>query len=663
MSEPILTAARQYDRHQRDPKAKQFYNSAAWQRCRQNKLAQTPWCERCNAAARHVHHRQPIATPAGWDKRLDAAGLMSLCIGCHNAVEHAARTGETPALPALPAAAGILQPIEDEKFYFDPEAGDRPIRFIEKFCRHYEGQWAGQTLQLLDWQRQLVRTLYGWMRRGEGSAPHPRRRFTEMFLLSAKGAGKTPLLSAIGQYELFAGGEHAAHVVSMATDFKQAQLTQDWAKKSILQDAQLEKLAHLTQWEIRCERTAAKWTTLSGTFAGRAGFRPSCVLADEAWEWPNGKCYESLTANLFKRRQPLVLIATNAGESRECYCWALYEQAKAVLCGTSKRTDLLPAIYEAPEELDWTSEAAARAACPSMPEVIPFASLEPEITKARQSPAEEAKYRRLHLSQWRKSGARQWLDMQLWDEAERSHEERRRKTEVGRQNNPSASFTDNWQLATGNSPGALYIGLDLSEGDDLCSAVFVYVMPERLYVTCRNWLPRQTADEYERAGTATFSEPDVTLLDEVTVNASVRRGIADELIAAHAAHKIDKVCYDAYRADEVVARLTAAGITCVPIRQGFGVSPGCAELERRLKEGSIAIAPNVAMRAAAQHAEIKTDERGNVWPVKPGAKGRYAGTRSIKIDPICALVTALVEARKHDFPAAQKKWTGGVWVV
>src|SRR6185312_13865270 len=123
---------------------------------------------------------------------------------------------------------------------------------------------------------------------------------------------------------------------------------------------------------------------------GRAGFRPSCILADEAWEWPNSKLYDSITANLFKRQQPLLLIATNAGESRECFCWQLYEEAKNVLAGRSKRTDLLPAIFEAPESIDWTSEEAARAACPSIPEVISFAALEPKITAARGSPVAEA---------------------------------------------------------------------------------------------------------------------------------------------------------------------------------------------------------------------------------------------------------------------------------
>ena len=36
-------------------------------------------------------------------------------------------------------------PPSDFPFYFDEAAGQRPIDFIEKFCKHYEGKWGGQS--------------------------------------------------------------------------------------------------------------------------------------------------------------------------------------------------------------------------------------------------------------------------------------------------------------------------------------------------------------------------------------------------------------------------------------------------------------------------------------------------------------------------------------
>ena len=76
-----------YDRHARDPAARAFYNSAAWQRARTAKLAESPVCERCQRTwARHVHHRKPLArcSPA---ERTARENLMSVCPPCHNAIE------------------------------------------------------------------------------------------------------------------------------------------------------------------------------------------------------------------------------------------------------------------------------------------------------------------------------------------------------------------------------------------------------------------------------------------------------------------------------------------------------------------------------------------------------------------------------------------------
>lgn len=637
-----MTAAAYYEKHLRNPEAKKFYNSKAWKVARAAKLSAACWCEYvrpgtsepCGRAAQHVHHVIPVDTclKSDRDGLTRQANLMSVCADCHNEIEKGVK------LRTVSDVAGILVPTEDDTYYYDPEAADKPVRFFQKYVRHYEGKWAGELLTLLPWQQQLIRTFYGWQRRDNGL-----RRFTEIFLLSGKGGGKTPLMSAWGQYELFSGGEPAAHIVSMGTDYKQAALTMDFAKASIKQDDALSELSHATQYEIRCESTGSKWTTISGTFSGKAGFRPSCVLADEAWEWPNDKLYRNVSANLFKRAQPILFIATNAGESQDTFCWSLYEQAKAVLDGKSERRDLLPAIFEAPESMAWDSEDAARAANPSIPDVITFDAIRPKIVIAKQSTAAEAEYRRLHLSQWRRSGVTKWLDMALWDSATAPIDPDTIKT------------------------AALYVGLDVSLGDDLCSAIFVYCTPDNLYICNRNWLPRETADEYARQGHALYTseaaQPYLTLLEGKTIGSEAHKAIADTIITASKSHKLQSVCYDRAYAEESIKLLEAAGIKCEPIGQGWGVSPGTAELENRLKERTIVIEPNPILRLSAEKVETKQDERGNRWPVKPNAKGTYAGTRSVKIDPITALVTALVEARKHRWPNASKQWRGSISVV
>lgn len=79
-----------YDRHQRDPEARKFYNSSAWNHpdygARAIKVRISPICERCrDRVVEHVHHTTPLLelTPA---QRIDQAFLMSVCQSCHNAL-------------------------------------------------------------------------------------------------------------------------------------------------------------------------------------------------------------------------------------------------------------------------------------------------------------------------------------------------------------------------------------------------------------------------------------------------------------------------------------------------------------------------------------------------------------------------------------------------
>ena len=71
----------------------------------------------------------------------------------------------------------------------------------------------------------------------------------------------------------------------------------------------------------------------------------------------------------------------------------------------------------------------------------------------------------------------------------------------------------------------LYVGLDLSEGDDLCAATLVWVAPDHLYVDFRLWVPRCTAQKYEEAGAGQYSQweqqGDITLLDVPTIGKAV----------------------------------------------------------------------------------------------------------------------------------------------
>lgn len=525
---------------------------------------------------------------------------------------------------------------ENDKFYFDSAAADRPIRFIERYCMHTEGRHAGKKFILLPWQKTLVRTIFGWKRREDNL-----RRFRELLLLTAKGAGKTPLLAALGTYLLIE--EAAAHVISIASEAKQARLTFDASAGYVNNSPELAKFLQPRQNDIigvrKKKYEGAKWTTVSGKPKGASGSRPSAIIADECHEWAPVTCaaFDILTANCFKRAQPLILMATNAGDSRGSYAFQKYERALAVREGSVEDEALLPVIFEAPEDLDWGSEEAARASNPSMPEIVKFSQIQPEISKG------EARYRRLYLSQWPKSIAASGLDMNLWDKCSQTFE-------------PKVL-----------SNALLYVGVDLSLNNDLCAVTYVWATPDRYYVDADFWIPRPRAEEHQQKFNIRYldwAEHDkaITLVDGPTITPAVRLQIAARIMERAAGFKLKAVCYDSHRAAETVAALESQGVTCVCIKP-WALTPGCEELQRRLQEdNSLVIAPNPVMRMCAVNARFSVpNAQGNYWVIKPNANAgtNYAGLRHAKIDGAVALTHALTEARKALFPNARKMFNNG----
>lgn len=531
---------------------------------------------------------------------------------------------------------GMLELSEDADFYFDEEAADRPCRFIEKFCAHFEGtQHAGRPFILHPIQRRIVRDLYGWKWRATKL-----RRFTDCYFEGAVGCGKSPLLAATGIYGLMADREPGAQVYSLASSYGQARVVFETAKKFVQNNRELARRLKVVDREIRHPASNSRWQIVSGKGPG-AGAKPSLILGDEVHQWANAGAYQDLRDRMFKRSEPLLICATNAGPSRTSFCWQLREKAVAALAGTGDPT-LYPVIWCADEDAATDDPAAWRAANPLIGVTMAEEKIAQHAAAAVKDPEEETNFRRLYMGIWPKAGAGQWIDLAAWDECE----------------------AETPEAAAPPKDAPLYVALDLAMSDDLCAAVYVWPTPERFHVDAHFWLPRVTADRYQEQHAVPYGEwakaGHLTLLEEPTVSLAARVAIAAAVIKAGKRHPIRAVCYDAFNAEQTVKTLEAAGLTCVPIRQGFSVSPGCYELDRRLKERSLLLSPNPVLRFNAENAEGKTDDRGNLWVAKPQAAGKYAGTRWKKVDGITALVTALTEARKHSFPAAQTQWRGKI---
>ena len=98
------------------------------------------------------------------------------------------------------------------RYVFDEARADRPIAFIERFCKHSKGEWAGQGISLELFQKAYIQALYGFVDRDSGC-----RQYRESFFLVGRKNGKSTLLAGLALYMLTSDGEGGAEVYVRST--------------------------------------------------------------------------------------------------------------------------------------------------------------------------------------------------------------------------------------------------------------------------------------------------------------------------------------------------------------------------------------------------------------------------------------------------------------
>lgn len=68
-------------------------------------------------------------------------------------------------------------PFKAKGSYYDKDAADYAVMFIESLC-HTKGTWAGKPFELIDWQEQIIRDIFGTMK------PNGYRQFNTAYLQS-----------------------------------------------------------------------------------------------------------------------------------------------------------------------------------------------------------------------------------------------------------------------------------------------------------------------------------------------------------------------------------------------------------------------------------------------------------------------------------------------
>ncbi|HFI0302267.1 TPA: terminase large subunit [Streptococcus suis] len=499
--------------------------------------------------------------------------------------------------------------------HYDKAKADRAVTFINNLS-HTKGKWAGKRFDLLPWQEQIVRDLFGIVKE-DGN-----RQFLTAYIEIPKKNGKSELAAAIALYLLYADNEASAEVYGAACDRNQASIVFDVAKQMVQMSRPLEKRSKIMGATKRIVNysNAGFYQVLSAETGTKHGLNVSGLVFDEIHAQPNRHLYDVLTKGSGDaREQPLFFIITTAGTDRNSICYELHTKALDILNGRKKDTSFYPVVYGLSDEDDWNDEANWRRANPSLGHTIGIDRVREAYQQALDNPAEENVFKQLRLNMWTSSSVA-WIPEHVYAKG----------------NDPIQ-----YENLKGRS---CYAGLDLSSTSDITA--FVLVFPPRFeeenYIVLPYfWLPEDTLelrcrrdhvlyDVWERQGYIKTTEGNV-----------VHYGFIEKFIEdLSEIYHIKEIAYDRWNATQMVQNLEGIGLTMVPFGQGYkDMSPPSKELYKLMMEGKIQHGGHPVLKWMGQNVVMRQDPAGNIKPDKE---------KSVeKIDGIVALIMGLDRCIRH----------------
>lgn len=514
------------------------------------------------------------------------------------------------------------EPRDLEGARFDPAKVDRVLGAFRRL-RHTQGKWAGRPLAPDPWQVAYFHApVFGWVRFDDEADAWVRVARTAVIDVSRKN-GKTTTAGGVGIYLTAADGEHGAQVLAVAASKEQAGYCFTPVKTLAQGSPELAPYVRAFASKIVHPASGSYFAVVASVGDLLHGANVHGAVIDELHVHKTRDVVDAVETGTGARMQPLIVIITTADEGKP---GTIYAEKREYLEKLARQvfTDFTfyGVVFAAAESerdlsergLSPFSEEAQRRANPGYGVSPTKAFLEAEAKKAQESPANLARYLRLHLGIRTKQATR-FIRLEDWDS--------------------SAGVVDEGSLARRKCHG----GLDMGSVSDLTALCWVFPdrVNDRYEVLWRFWLPGDAVADLDRrtAGYASAWVRDGwirttpgAVFDPAAVNAQL------DLDAQ--AFDVQSVGYDRWGANDVTRKGTENGLLMVAIGQSYGsLSAPLKELKRLVLVGRWVHGGNPVARWMVDNLAVAMDPSGNVKPDK--------ATAADKIDGVAAAVNALKE--------------------
>lgn len=541
---------------------------------------------------------------------------------------------------------------------FSQQRADKVIRFIEETTVHTKSSYAhsggkctfrkmrekahcyDKHFILEPWQKGrafrdennewafegILTPLFGAVRWSEKNQCYV-RQFREAWLEMARKNGKSEIMAALGLYLLISDGEQSAEIYGAASDKDQAAMVFDVARDMIYLSPVLRRLKDKGDIEIIDSRkrivytpTRSFYRVVAADAAGNLGANPHGILFDEVLAQPNSDLWNYLRQGFGTRPQPMLIGVTTAGPNDKSF--AFEEHEHGIKIGQDPDKDKKRFVFMAftDEKEDWKDTTKWGEANPALSTNGGFldidfliGEMEEAITKGDLSKA--AAFKIFHLNQWGVSSDR-WLDMEVWDESEASH---------------------NWVLGQDTAGIHAIAGLDMAETMDFTSWVLVWYdeSHNRVMIKPHFWLTKKALtirhgkraekmQEWIDAGYITLFNADVHNQDKMR----------EHMLSDIAEYGVQLLGYDPFQAAGIISHLEDhSSVTAIKVPQTTTrMNPGSQELVNVMGTRMLTSNQNPVLRWQAENAAYKTDAEGHIKPHRETSDGN--------IDGIVALVNA-----------------------
>ena len=260
----------------------------------------------------------------------------------------------------------LIQDLQNGLYIYDTTEAHKRIRFMQTYCLQSKHPYFGKPVELMPWQLAFWECLYSFK-----MSDTKLRRFVEALLEIGRKNGKSTMLAADGNTDLFVGAG-GSEICCASNDDRQAKYI--WREIAGMRDRLDPKKAISSRnlVEIRNEYKNIIVSRMSSKTQNKDGGNYTKTYQDESHDVDeeNGNCEiaEACWRGMSTKDDPLFINCTTQGFSRDgCYLDKKIAHAKAVIEGESDDIHFLPFLFEQDSEQEiWQDETSWEKSNPSL---------------------------------------------------------------------------------------------------------------------------------------------------------------------------------------------------------------------------------------------------------------------------------------------------------